>query len=71
LQGLASGKPKAGLVPTVILSFWPEESKAQNDLSFMQGGNGKSWARKEQRPAVEVPAMRPAILRTASEAFRR
>ena len=32
-QGIASGKPKAGLLrSTVILSLRPEESKAQSDL---------------------------------------
>jgi hypothetical protein len=61
--GLASGKPKAEFTRlTVILSFSPEESKAQSDMPFVQGGSGKSWARTERCPAVEMPAVRQAVL---------
>ncbi|SRR5260370_37292777 len=35
-RGLASGKPKAGFIPTAIVRFEPEESKFQSDLSFVQ-----------------------------------
>jgi len=63
LRGLASSKPKAEFTRlTVILSFSPEESKALNDASFVQNRNGKSRTREERCPALEVSAMREALL---------
>jgi hypothetical protein len=63
LRGLTSGKPKAEFTRlTVILDLTPKESKVQNDLPLVQNRDGESWPRKEQCPAVEVPAVRKAIL---------
>lgn len=63
LRGLTSGKPKAEFTRlTVILDPSPEESKVQSDSPFVQDRNGKSWARKEQWPALEMPAMRKTAL---------
>jgi hypothetical protein len=62
-RGITSGKPKAGLLrSTVILSFSPEESKAQSDVPFVQNPDRKSGSRTKRCPAVEVPAMRQAVL---------
>jgi hypothetical protein len=44
LRGLASGKPKAGLVPTVILVASPEESKVQSDMPQLPCGMPEVWA---------------------------
>lgn len=61
-RGLASGKPKAGLLrSTAILDLSPEESKAQNDVPFVQNRNSKSWSRTERRSALEMPAMRETV----------
>lgn len=46
LRGLASGKPKAGLLrSTVILGLLPEESKAQSDVPQLQNRNGEGRTR--------------------------
>jgi hypothetical protein len=40
----------------------PEESKGQNDLPQLQNRDGESGTWAKQCAAVEVPAVRPAIL---------
>jgi hypothetical protein len=39
-----------------------EECKIQNDMPFVQNRDSESWTWKEQRPAVEVPAVREKVL---------
>lgn len=67
-QGLASGEPKAGLLrSTVILRPMPEESKAQSDVPFMQNRDGKGRKGTQRCSALEVPAMRQAVLSTTPD----
>ena len=52
-RGIASGKPKAGLLrSTVILSFSPEESKAQGDVPFVSDRMPEIW---ETRKSPALP----------------
>src|SRR5579864_2805014 len=63
-QGLTSdARPKAGLIPTVILSLRSGESKVQNDLPQLPPGDGQGgFLRREADSALEVPAVRQAVL---------
>jgi len=55
---------------TVILGLSLEESKVQNDLSFVFCGNGEGRKRPERNATFQVPAMRQAVLGATTEAVR-
>ena len=70
-RGLTPGlRQRLGLTTHDHFDACARRKQHRNDLPFVQGGSGESRTRTERCPAVEMPAMRQAVLWTASEAFR-
>lgn len=62
-RGLASGlRPKQGLITHCHCAAGLKKGQGLNDLPQLQNRNGKSWSWAERCPALEVPAVRQAIL---------
>lgn len=60
IRAISSGRSqRTGLVPTVILTRSPEESKRQDDMPQLPYRDGQGWLLRETTsPEIQVPTVR-------------